>query len=165
MDQRGLDPHLRNCLVNLTADHEHDYTDSEEDSDDVVDSDEDDRDPSGSRSASQRGKPWLPTGKPKCQYGRKCIRKNPNHFREESHPQDHPMAVPLATPAPGGGSKKDDDVWFPADKTRCKYGLMCRRQNPTHFQDEGHPSQHTSPHIPRTSIPPAPGPLSFSCTD
>eukprot|EP00961_Rhodomonas_salina_P125372 1689078-Rhodomonas_salina.1 len=64
------------------------------------------------------------------------------------------MAPAAPSGGGGGGSPTLKEKWLPADKPRCKYGIGCRRQNPTHFAEEGHPASHTSPHIPKP--PPSP---------
>jgi len=39
-------------------------------------------------------------GKPLCQYGTKCYRKNPEHFAQNDHPDDHPYFIQAACLAP-----------------------------------------------------------------
>jgi hypothetical protein len=59
-----------------------------------------------SHAASQPSQPPAPVyscgpGRPACPYGAACYRRNPEHFRDESHPPSHPL---LAAQAQGVGT-------------------------------------------------------------
>jgi hypothetical protein len=58
---------------------------------------------------------------PPCRYGPSCYRKNPDHFREFSHPQGHVNCVVINSLPP------------------CRYGPSCYRKNPDHFREFSHP--------------------------
>lgn len=76
-----------------------------------------------------------------CRFGVRCARKNPAHFEEENHPDDHPLfapsdSAPHAQPHPAC-------VYSPAPgKPMCRFGIQCTRKNPTHFEEENHPDDH-----------------------
>mmetsp|Transcript_44167 Transcript_44167/g.70978 ORF Transcript_44167/g.70978 Transcript_44167/m.70978 type:complete len:609 (+) Transcript_44167:27-1853(+) len=70
----------------------------------------------------------VPAGLPACQYGLKCSRNNPNHFKEEAHPTSHPKVSELdlddgsgntvggGGSGAGGGSGGDDRRFSSADE-------------------------------------------------
>ncbi|EOD08686.1 hypothetical protein EMIHUDRAFT_249011, partial [Emiliania huxleyi CCMP1516] len=81
-----------------------------------------------------------------CRFGASCKRKNPAHFTEENHPDDHPF---FAANAVGGGDSAvcvgvgKEAVYAPAPgKPMCRFGANCKRKNPAHFVEENHPDDH-----------------------
>ncbi|XP_062589325.1 uncharacterized protein LOC134250975 [Saccostrea cucullata] len=73
---------------------------------------------------------------PVCPYGARCYRKNPEHFKEFSHP-------PTKTDASSSDDGTNDDT-KPSlnDKSLppCKYGASCYRKNLLHFAEYSHPT-------------------------
>ena len=90
-------------------------------------------------------------GKPLCQYGTKCYRKNPEHFAQFDHPVDHPYFIqdaacpaPPPPPAPhiafpggsGGsidlvssGEEDDNEIWtLPPSSMAIQNGLSVMRR-------------------------------------
>lgn len=78
---------------------------------------------------------------PVCPYGAKCYRKNPQHFKEYSHPgtsSKHDSSPPLKS-----SKSADESVKLPP----CKYGASCYRKNLLHFAEFSHPTSSS------TSVP------------
>jgi len=76
-----------------------------------------------------------------CRFGSRCSRKNPSHFDDENHPDDHP----LFGPAPGDADTPAAApcVYNPAPgMPMCRFGSRCKRKNPAHFDEENHPDDH-----------------------
>jgi len=97
----------------------------------------------------------LPTAKkikptpPPCSYGAVCYRKNPQHFKQFSHP--------AGTPIPNDDEGSDQEAVVPPLKPAptpkpaaqplplCKYGFACTRTNPQHFKKYSHPTVKVRP--------------------
>lgn len=75
---------------------------------------------------------------PMCRFGTQCTRRNPAHFQEENHPDDHPLFAPVGAPA-----YTDPCTYGPAPgKPMCRFGVRCTRKNPAHYDEENHPDDH-----------------------
>ncbi|XP_048239190.1 uncharacterized protein LOC124148675 [Haliotis rufescens] len=74
-------------------------------------------------SAAKKAK----TDLPKCPYGSRCYRKNPQHFLDFDHPKDGEK-----DPKP----KLPDSTSLPP----CQYGAKCYRKNLLHFAEFSHPT-------------------------
>ncbi|XP_067650642.1 uncharacterized protein [Haliotis asinina] len=74
-------------------------------------------------SAAKKAK----TDLPKCPYGSRCYRKNPQHFLDFDHPKD---GVKDTKP------KLPDSTSLPP----CQYGAKCYRKNLLHFAEFSHPT-------------------------
>lgn len=85
-------------------------------------------------------------GKPPCRFGVSCTRKNPQHFIDEDHPDNHPLLTSamsqLALPPPVSSPPVLGKYQRAPGKPRCRYGKSCTRKNPQHFIDEDHPIDH-----------------------
>ncbi|ESO96546.1 hypothetical protein LOTGIDRAFT_159962 [Lottia gigantea] len=61
-----------------------------------------------------------------CEFGKKCYRKNPAHFKECCHPGDKSY------------DEADDDEADDDEKAECPYGTSCFRTNPAHQEQYSH---------------------------
>lgn len=61
-----------------------------------------------------------------CRFGGSCYRKNPAHFRDESHPGDDDYDQ--------AADDEDEDDGRP----ECEYGVDCYRKNPSHKRNYKH---------------------------
>jgi hypothetical protein len=78
--------------------------------------------------------------KPMCRFGTQCSRRNPAHFQEENHPDDHPLFAPAGAAA---DTVLDPCTYGPAPgKPMCRFGVRCTRKNPAHYDEENHPDDH-----------------------
>jgi len=62
-----------------------------------------------------------PSGRPQCKYADKCTRKNPDHFKEESHPGDADWGAPAAAGYAAGAAPAAP---FPGQTTEEDKGFM-----------------------------------------
>ena len=116
---------------------------------------------------------WRAPGKPPCKFGAACTRKNPQHFAEEDHPDDHPLLCspvspkPAVTPTPAATPTPVPPSPYgrAPGKPPCKYGAGCTQKNPQHFTDFDHPDAHPllcgstatlTPATTPTPVPPSP---------
>ncbi|XP_071512087.1 uncharacterized protein [Diadema antillarum] len=89
-------------------------TDAKRKDHDVSDGDEEDD--AATTQKKQTGKKKLK----RCQFGKRCYRKNPVHFAEYCHPGDPDYDV---------NSEEDDDG---DDRLECEYGTSCYRKSEEH---------------------------------
>merc|ERR1719189_2773676 len=83
-----------------------------------------------------------------CRYGQLCYRKNPDHWKQCSHPGDEDYdepgglcedvtSTPVAASVPKSAVAQRAGL---ADRRpRCRYGRQCYRKNPTHLSQYSHP--------------------------
>ncbi|KAH3845384.1 hypothetical protein DPMN_087663 [Dreissena polymorpha] len=108
----------------------------EESSDeDDVDGDDDDDDKSSGkgRDKVEKVRQLKSKHRPPCMFGKKCYRKNPEHFAEFSHPGDVSYDEQ--------SDLEDDDI------PDCPYGSTCYRTNTSHLKQYRH---HTNDKEERT---------------
>ncbi|XP_064613659.1 uncharacterized protein LOC135477473 [Liolophura sinensis] len=75
---------------------------------------------------------------PECPYGERCYRKNPQHFKEFSHPAKHAKDGTTTTT---GAAVLPSKINSTADNLPpCKYGANCYRKNLIHFAEYSHPT-------------------------
>ena len=87
---------------------------------DVSDDDENEQESKPNDAASTSDK-----RRTSCPYGAQCERKNPQHFREEAHPDDSDF----------------EEIEVKSDLPECEYGLNCYRKNPIHWKEFSHTSR------------------------
>ena len=58
--------------------------------------------PTGTGPREKKAKYGRAPGQPMCSFGKGCYRKNPVHFQEQDHPDDHPLIVEATAAAAAG---------------------------------------------------------------
>jgi len=94
-------------------------------------------DPAAAAAAGENKRAAAPSGLPRCPYGTKCYRQNPQHKQD----YDHSVDADAVTEAP-------------ATAPHCQFGWQCYRKNPAHRAAEYHPP-------PPKVLPLSPFPLPF----
>ena len=92
----------------------------------------------------QQHQPHRHHEKPPCPYGANCYRKNPEHFKEYSHPpgvMERNLSSPPPPPPPAGYAPGPRYEQPPVahQKPPCPYGANCYRKNSEHFMEYSHP--------------------------
>ncbi|KAJ3316395.1 hypothetical protein HDU76_001839 [Blyttiomyces sp. JEL0837] len=80
--------------------------------------------------------------KPKCKFGSKCYRVNPQHLKE----YDHSTTKPSSSSSPSSITQPPISISSPSSssspqsiqKPKCPYGLTCYRKNPEHRNEYDH---------------------------
>ena len=96
-----------------------------------------------STAPSQEASPYKRSpSKPRCKYGASCTRKNPQHFADEDHPDEHPLLVSCVPCGPSGAAQVQSQYKRAPGKKLCQFGAKCFQKNPQHWADEDHPDDH-----------------------
>lgn len=86
-----------------------------------------------------------------CRCGQLCYGKNPDHWKQSSHPDAEDYADPggvceevKCTPAAASAPERPlaQGGGFADGRPRCRYGRQCYRKNPAHWCQFSHPGDH-----------------------
>ena len=77
-----------------------------------------------------------------CPYGATCYRKNPQHFKEFSHPVQSKNGKGRASTVAGVSANDGIDV---KNLPPCPFGANCYRKNLLHFAEFSHPVKGGGP--------------------
>lgn len=84
------------------------------------------------------------TKRERCEFGKKCYRKNPAHKREFIHPNDSNWENENENDEEAEAEKTDEDEDNEEnDRPECEYGTECYRENPQHKKQ----FQHSRPPV------------------